>query len=334
MSTAATAPEVRPVVEIACDESGFVGGSLFGGARVFTHASVRVGLDEAEALVAEVRRRTGAHGHELKASQLNRPWGRRVAGWLCGPDGPLAGRTVVHVTDTRLFGLGRLAQVVTLEVPPQGWWGADADAEAWALAQRLYDALAAAPDQAAEAFLAGARDLLWLNRRAQPRTVPSTWPEVAGRVAGADTMADPQADPLADPLAEPLDDQVAGPVALRRLERYLAAPPDAPLTEPLLPALAWTIEHWSEHGDPAVVHDEQSVLTPGRVAAIGEALTVTHPERKLAGFARVDSRDDPRVQVADLVAGVVRRVVEEHLEGKQATDVRVTHLVADGSLLA
>ena len=97
--------EVRGTVEIACDESGFVGGSLFGATRVFAHASVHLDLRGAIDLADEVRTRTGAGSHELKASRLNRPWGHPVAEWLCGPDGPLQGRAFVHVTDTRLFGL-------------------------------------------------------------------------------------------------------------------------------------------------------------------------------------------------------------------------------------
>jgi len=47
-------------VEIACDESGFVGGSLFGGTRVFAHASVCLDPDAATALADEVRTRTGS----------------------------------------------------------------------------------------------------------------------------------------------------------------------------------------------------------------------------------------------------------------------------------
>jgi hypothetical protein len=80
------------------------------------------------------------------------------------------------------------------------------------------------------------------------------------------------------------------------------------------------------------VHDEQSVLTPGRVSAIAEELEVSHPGRRLAGFVRVDSRHDPRVQIADLVAGVVRRSVEDRLAGQPwATELPIDHLVAGGS---
>ena len=90
-----------------------------------------------------------------------------------------------------------------------------------------------------------------------------------------------------------------------------------------------------DHGDVSVVHDEQSVLTPARVAAIAEELTVSLPGRRLTGFVRVDSRQDARVQLADLVAGVVRRGVEDRLSGSASGPaVPVGHLVADGSAVA
>jgi hypothetical protein len=102
----------------------------------------------------------------------------------------------------------------------------------------------------------------------------------------------------------------------------------------LLAALRWAVHHWSEHGDVNVVHDEQSVLTPARVGAIGDELATAHPGRRMVGFSRVDSRDDPRVQVADLVAGVVRRVFEDQLSGhRPVPPVPVSHLVARDSLV-
>ena len=67
---------------------------------------------------------------------------------------------------------------------------------------------------------------------------------------------------------------------------------------------------------------------------LAEGLAEARPGRRLAGFERVDSRTDPRVQLADLVAGVVRRTVEDHLNGRAAEDpVPVGHLVADASPL-
>jgi hypothetical protein len=312
----------RGTVEIACDESGFVGGSLFGGTRVFTHASVHLDLCDAVEIADEVRRRTGARSDELKASRLNRPWGQPVAEWLCGADGPLQDRAVVHVTDTRLFGLARLAQVLLGNAPPDGWWSAQEDPDIWDHALRLHALVARLPRAQERRILEGARDLLWQNRNRRSRASIETWTDAVGAVASE------------------LDDAgdrrfVAGwarPEALRRARDYVATPPSSPLTEPLLPALRWAVHHWSARGDVSVVHDEQSVLTPARVAAIAEELQTSQPGRRLTGFVRVDSREDARVQVADLVAGVVRRTVEYDLSGPPgAQPVPISHLIADGS---
>ena len=314
--------EVRGAVEIACDESGFVGGSLFGGTRVFAHASVHLDLRSAIDLAEEVRTRTGAGSDELKASRLNRPWGHPVAEWLCGPDGPLQGRAVVHVTDTRLFGLARLAQVLLADSTPEGWWSAQEDQRTWDLALRLHALVARLPQTQERRILECARDVLWVNRNRRRRESIETWADVVGAVASR------------------LDDAgdrwfMAGwatPEAERRARVYHATPPQSPLTEPLLPALRWAVHHWSARGDVSVVHDEQSVLTPGRVAAIAEELETSRPGRRLTGFVRVDSRQDARVQLADLVAGVVRRTVEDNLSGSpNALPVPISHLVADGS---
>jgi hypothetical protein len=84
-----------------------------------------------------------------------------------------------------------------------------------------------------------------------------------------------------------------------------------------------------------VVHDEQSVLTPARIGAIAAELASSCPGRRLVGFTRVDSREDPRVQVADLVAGVVRRAFEELLSSGQSALPYETlgHLVPSDALL-
>jgi hypothetical protein len=316
------AREHRDVIDVACDESGFVGGSLFGGSRVFAHASVHLDVAAAADLAEEVRRRTGAGSHELKASRLNRPWAHPVAAWLCGPDGPLHGRAVVHLTDTRVFGLARLAQVVMTDASPDGWWSAREDPETWNLALRLHAVLADLPRAREREILESARDLLWLTRSRRPRGSLETWAETVRATTGL----------LADAGAGRFLATWASPDALRRAGRYLEAPPASPLTEPLLPALRWALHHWSALGDLDVVHDEQSVLTAARVAAIADELATTRPGRRVVRFSRVDSRDDVRVQIADLVAGVVRRSVEDELSGERgATPLPIGHLVASDS---
>jgi hypothetical protein len=100
-------------------------------------------------------------------------------------------------------------------------------------------------------------------------------------------------------------------VMARLIEEDPAFPP--PL-EPLLPALAETLLFWSAgERSVAVVHDEQSALTQGRVTRLGTFLAgaVSPAPPPLRSFRQVDSRDDPRVQVADLLAGIARRRTPE-----------------------
>jgi hypothetical protein len=316
------APEIRGVIDVACDESGFVGGSLFGGTRAFTHASLHLDPAAAADLTDEVRRRTDAGTQELKASRLNRVWAQPVAAWLCAADGPLAGRVVVHVTDTRLFGLARLAQVVLATSTPDGWWSAREDPESWDQALRLSAALARLPAAHEREFLVAARDLLWIRRRRRHGATIEAWAGVVRAVAGR----------MPDPEGRRFLARWASSHAVARARRYVEAPPASPLSEPLLPALRWAVHHWSAQGDVNVVHDEQSVLTPARINAIADDLASSCPGRRMAGFTRVDSREDPRVQLADLVAGVVRRVLEVRLSGRGSLPaVPVAHLVTEDS---
>jgi hypothetical protein len=84
----------------------------------------------------------------------------------------------------------------------------------------------------------------------------------------------------------------------------------------MLPALAETVLFWSGgQRQVLVIHDEQSALTASRLRRLQQVLAdgaagahVAGRVSPLAGLVTVDSRYDPRVQVADLLAGVARRL--------------------------
>ena len=96
----------------------------------------------------------------------------------------------------------------------------------------------------------------------------------------------------------------------------------------MLPALAETVLFWSgdDRRQVLVTHDEQSALTAGRLrrlqqvladgagssppADAGETGSAPSGISPLAGRLMVDSRDDPRAQAADLLAGMARRLPE------------------------
>ncbi|MEV6912055.1 DUF3800 domain-containing protein [Amycolatopsis sp. NPDC051071] len=87
----------------------------------------------------------------------------------------------------------------------------------------------------------------------------------------------------------------------------------AKVLDPLVPAVLRAVEYWSEDGEPVfLVHDEQPSLK-------GERLAEIESSPGLAGLKFVDSRTDPRVQVADFLVGVARRIAEDELNGNGDT---------------
>jgi hypothetical protein len=267
-----------PELEIACDESGFSGSNLLDpAAPVITHASVDLSVVEAAEVMASVGSRTTS---EYKSNRLLRPEQRPVLGRFLAA---LDGRAYVHVIDKRLYVATRVLELFTGE-PSYGdgtRLGRDFGASVEVLRSRT-DLL--------DSFLVLARTkrLRMLDHDAIDRffaLLPSELPIELPRSRVEETL-------------------------LRLIEDDPAIPP--PL-EPLVPALAETALYWSAgERSVAIVHDEQSALTRHRVARLARylAAAVVPAPPPLAGLRQVDSRQDPRVQVADLLAGVARRAAE------------------------
>ena len=90
-----------------------------------------------------------------------------------------------------------------------------------------------------------------------------------------------------------------------------------PLLEPLIPALTRAVHFWGAYAQTiSVVHDEQSALTPERIADIAKTFAASHPGGQLSEVRLVDSRGDARVQLADFVAGIARRLASDELKGR------------------
>jgi hypothetical protein len=97
-----------------------------------------------------------------------------------------------------------------------------------------------------------------------------------------------------------------------RVAAYRARPASDPGLDPLVPAVIHTVRYWSGEGTPVeLVHDEQLALTPERVLQLKATLGP-----RLAGVRFVDSRSDARVQIADFLAGVARRIASDELNGR------------------
>jgi hypothetical protein len=281
-------------VEIACDESGFSGTNLVhSDAPLITHASVDLTRDESVELISSSPR-------ELKSGPFLRRGGAADA--LLAQ---LPGRARVCLIDKELFLVNRILDLMLSE--PFYLAGTR-------LAPRHRPAAAALRRAGREAgadwtaFLEAFVDLARTKRR-QPVG------ETTQRFLRArDTLARHRlGEPAEAVLGELTDSRVRG--LAHRLDRDDPAVP--PPLEPMVPALAETVLAWSGAAEGRrrvlVFHDEQSALTAGRLTRLGQALAAADGRSPLAGLIMVDSRDDPRVQVADLLAGVARRRPESPL---------------------
>ncbi|MEV5965055.1 DUF3800 domain-containing protein [Kribbella sp. NPDC051952] len=267
-------------VEIACDESGFSGTNLLDPASpVITHASVDLAVPAAAEVVAVLRSRV-RHRSEYKSKQLLRS---EQLEWFLTT---LRGHAHVHLIDKTGYVAARVLELFTEE--PSYADGTSLGRDHSEAVQRLRHRtgfLAAFVD------MTRTKRLRLIDQAAIDRffaTMPSDLPELR-EVTRAQVEA----------------------MMLRLIDDDPAIPP--PL-EPLVPALAETLLFWSAgERSVAVVHDEQSALTRGRVARLGELLAeaVAPAPPPLHSFVQVDSREDPRVQVADLLAGIARRQTPE-----------------------
>jgi hypothetical protein len=91
-----------------------------------------------------------------------------------------------------------------------------------------------------------------------------------------------------------------------------------PPLDPLLPAIARAVEYWGQNGPVVVRHDRQTTLWRERIEQLrlGE---------RLARLEQVEYDLDPRIQLADILAGVVRKIASDQLKGED--DAEVTALV-------
>jgi hypothetical protein len=275
-------------IEIACDESGFSGGSLASGhTTVFAHASVRITVPAARRLTDHLRTLTGARAGEVKFVRLRESHRRAVAEELLAATVP---HVRLHLTDTTLFVLARLADLVVHGTEVTGTDSPAGDPRARALALGLR---AAGPGQE---FLVRAANLVRTHNRWVPKDPVAAFYDLPGL---------------------PDDIRRARPAIAEVRARHERNRKLTPLMEPVIPAFARTVEAWlATAAEVTVVHDEQSALTRHRLDDIAATVARRHPGGRLAGVRLVDSRADPRVQVADLLAGVARRVASDALAGR------------------
>ncbi|MEU0178730.1 hypothetical protein ABZ178_36105 [Streptomyces massasporeus] len=278
-------------LEIACDESGSDGENLTGGnTDVFAHAGVSLSVASAAATVREIRDRIRSPAEEYKANHLLREKHRAVLEWLLEPRGPIHGRARVHLMEKTFFVVDRTLGLLL-----------DDAAEAAVLFRAGRPAFG---DDGWRAFLEAANQLLRVRHEGDP--VDAFYDTV-----DALRREHPRTDTAG------ILERLAGtrPRAASYREGFLAGPPLIPLLNPLLPAIVATAALWSRDGRPVhLVHDRQNMLTPDRIAWIEG--TARRAGVGLVGVRLVVARDDARVQVADFLAGIARKIASDELNGR------------------
>jgi hypothetical protein len=314
------------VVEIACDESGFSGTNLLDPATpMITHGSVDLRVDEAAELIAAMRARYRLSPKEFKSGQLLRsPKASEAREWFLTA---LSGRAHVHLIDKEYFLVTRIVDLFLAEPSYAAGTRLTQDHRPAALA--LYRARHSAGD-GWRVFLAAFAELVRIKRRHRPN------PRALERFFQArDALAREGLGTQAEAVLAGLSRSQIWAVLTRLSDDDPSIPP--PL-EPMLPALAETVLHWSgEQRRVLVIHDEQSALTADRLSRLQQVLADNHGATPvgvhesatspaslspLAGVMMVDSRDDPRVQVADLLAGVAQRLPGIVEDGPLPTSLR------------
>lgn len=291
---AAWAVPGRGFLEVACDESGSDGENLTGGnTDVFAHASVRLPVESAAAHVQEVRDRIRSPASEYKANHLLREKHRAVLEWLLAPAGPIHGNAQVHLIEKAYFVVDRAVDLLLGDAADAlGLYRAgrrEFGGELWrefltAANQLLRVRNDGAPQEPVDAFIRTVQAL----RRTDCRTEVA---ETLDRLAMSRSRADSYRTRLVD-----------GPTLI-------------PVLNPLLPAIVNTAAFWSAGGRSVrLVHDRQNMLTPERIAWIEE--TARRAGIGFGGLRLVHSVLDPRVQLADFLAGIARRIASDELNGQ------------------
>jgi hypothetical protein len=305
-------------IEIACDESGFSGGNLVGRAAspVFAHASIRIEPAAAAELLQQLRLEIGARGTgEYKSPEILRPSRRPVLLGLLAPSSPVHGNADVHLTDTRFFVLARLVDVLIGPQPASGIGSPGRNRHTREMSLALYRRGAESYGNPRwQEFLTLSANLFRTNNRWLPKKPVETFYAAVESMAVASATTDVK--------------QVMGllgstrPVAEATRASYRENPKLTPLMEPLLPAVNHAVHHWGSYAQTlSVIHDEQSALTPERIADIATVYATSRPGRQLMEVRLVDSSREPRVQIADFIAGIARRLASDQLKGRADPEV-------------
>jgi len=298
---------------IACDESGNDGENVSGAvAKVLSHGSTTMTIGQAHNLVTELRRRTGTQAPEMKAKQLLTPKNRAAAQWflrqaivrtqslvaLLEKDYFLTCKLIdltleehMHARGFDLHTIGDMGQVATWihDLAPQVF------GNRWTNTLETFNGLLRCTEQT--------------QSRVLLKALRGQLSDLAQRSVGL--------------LADHVRLMYAGTrflPGLNHLQTKSGTLERFRTLDPLICIFGLTVHHWSRvtGRELVIVHDRAKVLTQTTVEILKVYLAA--PELVSAAYAgrgvvvrdvvQVDSAGDPRVQIADLLAGIGRSVAE------------------------
>jgi hypothetical protein len=292
------APSPRgQLLEVACDESGYEGEKLIRTTTdVFAHASVQLDTESATNCMQELRKRIRSPATEYKANHLLREKHRSVLKWLLGPLAPLHGNANVYLIDKAFFVVGKVVDLLVEEATHE------AGVTLYREGRRAFRR------EQWEAFLVSSNNLMRGKDRLDVRTSVDSFFRMVDVLRLADA-GDPvneileilwQARPRADAYRAQLHDN----------------PKMIPALDPLIPAIVQAVVHWGDGRRPvSIAHDRQNTLSEERIAQLKEILGKP-PRGRLTSLRFVESSSDPRVQVADILAGAARKIASDELNNR------------------
>lgn len=310
--------------QIACDEAGSEGENVTSAHHpVFVHASVDLTVTESEDILERLRSVAPSQATEFKSEHLLRAGGKGLP-WLLSSGGPLDGRARAHLVDKDYFVVAKVVDLLVEEVAHAEGRDLYADREARRLAWILHrHGNRALGDKWKELILAFNSLMRIKQRKGSKVTIDEFF----------DTMDHVRLRARRKDVEKVLGVLWRARPHAHAFQMRLSDPDVTPDLDPLFASLPQTARAWYEikRMPIQIIHDHQAALTPARVDSLIRTLASPLPEFRrmappviVASIDLVDSKNDPRVQVADLLAGVSRVLASRSLSGQ--ADSRVPML--------
>lgn len=305
---ACLAKETAPV-EICCDESGNDGENLMEGTTsVFAHGSVNLDMEAAEGIIAKLRSNTGSRAAEFKSKDLIKPHHIGHVLELLAPDGPLAGRASIHLTDKSYFVVGKVIDLLVEELSHERGENLYNKGKARKMAYDLFEFGPRAFQDPADwvTLLKSFTSLMRLTQRSGEKATVSDFFSTVDKMRHETTKR--RVGDILQLVWESRHHAEDFQESIRQGEAYRSL-------DPLIAAIPQTARTWYELlAEPlALVHDQQKTLDEALTSNI--VRYVSHWQREygyrvppipLRDIRQADSKTDARIQVADVVAGVGR----------------------------